>query len=163
LAVTSARPKVVVSSTASVSKVAVTVISLRASVLRINVGTKRPSAATSPTTMGKHARVDIGPVLTSTAPSKVCARSRVSTEPDEDRVAYCPLLDFVPSESGSSSGETSGSESILSSPSLVPYLRVSAEIPSMMKVPEAGVTGLGILAEAGAHAVAIEGLLFLAL
>jgi hypothetical protein len=86
LAVTSARPKVVVSSTASVSKVAVTVISLRASVLRINVGTKRPSAATSPTTMGKHARVDIGPVLTSTAPSKVCARSRVSTEPDEDRV-----------------------------------------------------------------------------
>jgi hypothetical protein len=158
LPVASARPKTVASTVASVSKVTATVISPRVGVLKINVGAKRPGAALSPEAKGKQARLDVGPVLTSSAPLEVCAGPLVSAEPDEGQVAYCALLDSVPSESSSSSsGETSGSESILPPLSLVQDLHVSAE------VPEAVMTGQGIHAEAGAHAVVVEGLLFLAL
>jgi hypothetical protein len=63
-------------------------------------------------------------------------------ELDDDRVAYYAILDSVPSESSSSSsGETSGSESILPSPTPVPNLFVTAELSWMMEVPEVEVTG----------------------
>jgi hypothetical protein len=77
-------------------------------------------------------------------------------------VAYCAILDSIPSESGSSSsGETSDSKSILSSPPPVPNLHISAELSPMMRVPEAEVAGQGIPVEAEAHMVAPEGLLSL--
>jgi hypothetical protein len=77
-------------------------------------------------------------------------------------VTYCSILDFVPLESrSSSSGETSGLESILPTPPLVPNLLISAELLVMMEVPEAEVTGQGIPVEAGAHVVVLEGLLSL--
>jgi hypothetical protein len=83
--------------------------------------------APSPAMKGKQARLNVGPPLSSTAPLKVSARSRVAAEPDDDQVAYCAILDSVPSESSSSSsGETTSSESILPSPLPVPNLHVSA-------------------------------------
>jgi hypothetical protein len=83
-------------------------------------------------------------------------------ELDDDRVAYYAILDSVPSESSSSSsGETSGSESILPSPAPVPNLFVIAELSWMMEVPEVEVTGQGIPIEAGARVVVPKGLLSL--
>jgi hypothetical protein len=61
-------PKAMVSSAAYVSMVATTMTSPRAGVLKICVGMNRPGAASSPTTKGKQARLDVGPPLTSTAP-----------------------------------------------------------------------------------------------
>jgi hypothetical protein len=55
-------------------RVAVTMTSPRAGVLKISVETKRPGAAPSPATKGKQARLDVGPPLISTAPLKVSTR-----------------------------------------------------------------------------------------
>jgi hypothetical protein len=101
--------------------------SSKAGVLKINIRTKGLDVAPSPAMKGKQARLNVGPPLSSTAPLKVSARSRVAAEPDDDQVAYCAILDSVPSESSSSSsGETTSSESILPSPLPVPNLHVSA-------------------------------------
>jgi hypothetical protein len=80
-----------------VSKVAVTVTSLRVGVLKISVGTKRPCVALSPVTKGKQVRLDIWPSLTSTASPEASTWPWVSAEQDDDRVAYCTILDFVTS------------------------------------------------------------------
>jgi hypothetical protein len=99
-------------------------------------------------------RLDVGPPLTSTTPLKLSTRPQVAVGLDDDRVAYCTILDYVPSESSSSSsGETSSSESILPSPPLVPNLYISPP-----PVPEAEVARHGIPIEVGAHVVAPKGL-----
>jgi hypothetical protein len=67
-------PKAVASLAASVSKVDVTVTSLRAGVLKISIGMKRRGAAPSLATKGKQAGLDAGPPLTSTTPLEVSAR-----------------------------------------------------------------------------------------
>jgi hypothetical protein len=84
-------------------------------------------------------------------------------ELEDNQVAYRAILDSVALYSGSSSsGETSGSESILCSPPPVPNLPVSVRVLPMMEVPEAEVAGLGTAAEARDHMAATEGLLSLA-
>jgi hypothetical protein len=105
-------------------------------------------------TKGKQARLDVGPPLTSTAPHPVFAQPWFTTELDDDQVAYSAILDSVPSESSSSSsGETSGSESILPLPPSMPNLHISVELSPMMEVPEAEVANQRIPVEAGAHMV----------
>jgi hypothetical protein len=84
------------------------------------------------------------------------------TRLDDNRVAYCAILDSVPSESrSSSSGEISDLESILPSHPLVPNSHVSAELSPMKEVPEAEMADRGIAIEVGAHVVAPKGLLSL--
>jgi hypothetical protein len=58
-------PKTTASTSASVSKAVVTVTSPRVRVLKIGAGEERPSAAPSEETKGKHARLNIGPSLSS--------------------------------------------------------------------------------------------------
>jgi hypothetical protein len=72
-------------------------------------------------------------------------------------VAYCAILDSVPSKSSSSSSETSGSRSIL--PSSVPMsnLHVSAELSLMTEVPRVEVADQVIPIEARFHKVAFKG------
>jgi hypothetical protein len=156
--------KVVVSSMTPVSKVVVTMTSPRVGVLKVSVGTKLPSAAPSQAMKGKQVRLVVGPSLTSIASPDVSARLQISMELDDDRVVYCAILDYVPSESSSSSsGKTSGSESILPPSPPVQNVHVSAEVPSITEEPEAEVTSQGIPIEVGSHAAALEGLLFFVL
>jgi hypothetical protein len=119
----------VASALASISKVAATVTSPRAGVLTISARSKRPVAALLLTVKGKQAKVTAGAPSTSVQP-------RVTAEPDDDRVAYCAILDSVPLESSSSLGETSGSMSILPASIPVSNLCVSAELLPMTEVPE---------------------------
>jgi hypothetical protein len=101
-----APPNTVASTSTSVSKVAMTITSPRAGVLTISTGLKRLVAALLLTVKGKQAKVTAGAPSSSVQP-------RVTAEPDDDRVAYCAILDSVPLESSFSLGETSGSMSIL--------------------------------------------------
>jgi hypothetical protein len=63
-------PKAMASSPTSVSKVATTVSSPRAGVLKISARKKRPVAALSLVTKGKQAMLEVGPPLTSAALSR---------------------------------------------------------------------------------------------
>jgi hypothetical protein len=65
---TGAPPKTVASALASVSKVAMTVTSLRVGVLKIGAGAKRPGMAPSLAPKGKQVRLDVGPPLSSVWP-----------------------------------------------------------------------------------------------
>jgi hypothetical protein len=70
-----------------------------------------------------------------------------------DRVAYCTILDSLPSESSSSSGSGSSSKSILRSPALVSN-SPTARGPSLPLVGEGNETARGTPTEAEAHVVA---------
>jgi hypothetical protein len=60
-----------------------------------------------------------------TAAPTTSVRPQVAAETDDNRVAYCAILDSVPSESSYLLGETSGSRSIPQLYILVSNLRVS--------------------------------------
>jgi hypothetical protein len=93
---------------ASMSKVATTVAatvtSLRADVLRISTGVKRPAAALPPRAKGKQVKVSM--------------KRPVAVKVDTGRVSYYAILDSVPSvESHSSSSNGSADpESVMASP-----------------------------------------------
>jgi hypothetical protein len=150
-----------VTSAASVSKVTATVISSGAGVLKISTRTKTLAAAPSPTAKGMQGRLNVWPPSASVAPRKVSVRPWAAAGTDDDRVAYCAILDSVPSvESCSTSlGETSGSESILASPPLVPDLRIAAELSPMTEAPEAEAADQEAPVETEAHVAMPKGLL----
>jgi hypothetical protein len=75
---------------------------------------------------------------------------------DDGRVAYCAMLDSVPSveSCSSSSSDSSGSESILALPPLITDLHIFTELP---KMPEAEAAELEVPVETEAHVASPEG------
>jgi hypothetical protein len=107
-------PLVTVMSKTTVT-VAATVTASMARVLKISTGAKRSAAAPSLAAKGKHAKVDVRPLLAFVASDKVLVRPQVAVRADDDRVVYCPILDSVQSAEScsSSSNDSFGLESIV--------------------------------------------------
>jgi hypothetical protein len=122
---------------------------------------KRPAAALSPTAKGKQVRLDVRPPLASVTPRKASARSRPAAGTDDDWVAYCAMLDSIPSveSCSSSSDETSGSELIFASPPPILNIRIDVRLLPVRELLEAGMAEQETSIETEAHVVAPEGLL----
>jgi hypothetical protein len=138
--------------------VAVTVTASRVVVLKISAGAKRPAVAPSLTVKGKQARVDARPPLASVVPHKVLLWPQVAVKVDDDRVAYCAMLDSVPSmeSCSSSSSDSSGSASIMASPPPFPDLPISVELPHMIEVLEAEAVEQEVAVETVAHVASLK-------
>jgi hypothetical protein len=98
-------PKAAVTSVAFMSNVAMTVTSSGAGALKFSARMKRPAAALSSSVKGKPVRLDAGPPSTSIVAHKVSTWPQPATGTDDEWVAYCPMLNSVPSESSSSSSD----------------------------------------------------------
>jgi hypothetical protein len=128
-----------------------TVTSLWDRVLKISARMKRSGTTLLPAPKEKQVRLDAGLPLSPVRP-------QVMAGIGDDGVDYCAILDSVPSELSSSSGETFGSVSIVTSPPPVPNLRTSAEPSPALK---GEVASHGIPAEARVSVVAPKGLVLL--
>jgi hypothetical protein len=115
----------------ALSKTAATVTAPRAGVLKISAGRKRLVAALLRTVNGKQARIDVRPPSATTVTLKASVQPQAPAGSDGGHVAYCPMLDSVPSVepcSSSSLSDTSGSESIMASPPPISNLYLSTEL-----------------------------------
>jgi hypothetical protein len=124
---------------ATVLKSALMVATSKAGVLWISTRMKSPSVDSLQAPKGKQARVDMPPHLFFTPTPKAVTWLRPPTESDDGQVAYCLMLDFVPSaESCSSLSSSDSSElaSIIASPPPVPDMVISAELPDILEMPE---------------------------
>jgi hypothetical protein len=130
----------------SSSKAAAMATAPKVVVLRIGAGAKRQGPLLLMAAKGKQARLKTGPTLHSVRPRAAMGLS-------SDRVAYCMILNSVPSESGSSTGETPGSESILPPPSASERLLASAghSSPAEALKTEAPINLAGYEAEITSH------------
>jgi hypothetical protein len=78
---------------------------------------------------------------------------------DDARVAYCAILESVPSAESCSlpSNDSTGLESIMALPPPIPDLHISVKVPHMTEVPEAEVAEQEVAVDTEAHVTSLEG------
>jgi hypothetical protein len=131
----------------------------KAGVLKIGAGLKRGGAVLAQAPKGKQVRLDVAPPIASALTRPMTVRPPASVDSGKGRVAMCMMLGTLPmmSHSVSSSSNSSGSRSIMSSPPLVPYMVISAVLPDISEVPEVEPTPRDDAIEMGPHAEASVG------
>jgi hypothetical protein len=106
----------------------------QASSASVAPGTSVPPRAATPS-----GTVGVRPPSASVTPCDVLVRQPVAARVDADRMAYCVILDYIPSAEScsSSSNDSSSSKSVMALPPMVPDLHIFVELPHMIEVPEA--------------------------